>query len=100
MVIEFLTFKVPSEIRAKWESLDKEVWTRFLSTQKGFVKKELWQSIDLSDEVHAVIWWDSKESWSAITPGEISEVDKGMGDYLIEPEMKEFMVLEPSGNQE
>ena len=43
MVIEFLTFNVHAEMREEWKSLDNEIWTTFLATQEGFVKKELWQ---------------------------------------------------------
>jgi len=93
MVIEFLTFNVPIEIREKWESLDSEVWTTFLSTQEGFVKKELWQSPENEDELHAVIWWEDKESWAAISSEQISKVDEGMGEFLIAPKVREFLVL-------
>ena len=62
MVIEFLTFKVPSEKRDQWRLLDDEVWTSFLSSLPGFVKKELWQSHERGDEFHAVIWWKDKTS--------------------------------------
>jgi len=96
MVIEFLTFRVPVEKREKWKLLDSEVWTRFLSAQEGFVKKELWQSPENEDELHAVIWWKDKESWAAITSDQISEIDKGMGEFLIEPVMREFMLLKIS----
>ena len=93
MVIEFLTFRVPVEKREKWKLLDSEVWTRFLSAQEGFVKKELWQSPENEDELHAVIWWEDKASWAAITPAQISKVDEGMGEFLIEPMMREFRVV-------
>ncbi|MDP6145836.1 MAG: TIGR03792 family protein [Acidimicrobiales bacterium] len=93
MVIEFLTFIVPSDKREEWESLDNEVWTSFLSAQKGFIRKELWHSTENEDELHAVIWWEDKASWAAITPAQISKVDEGMGEFLIEPMMREFRVV-------
>ncbi|MBB32516.1 MAG: TIGR03792 family protein [Acidimicrobiaceae bacterium] len=93
MVIEFLTFNVPAEMREKWKSLDNEIWTTFLATQEGFVKKELWQSSENDGEFHAVIWWKDKQSWAAISSDQITKVDKGMGEFLITPKMKEFLVL-------
>ena len=46
MVIEFLTFIVPTSVQNQWKALDEAVWTRFLEKQEGFVRKELWQSPD------------------------------------------------------
>ena len=61
--------------------------------QEGFVQKELWQSPEDSEKLHAVIWWRDKDSWKAITDEQIRIVDMEMGDYLIEPEMSEFLVI-------
>ncbi|MBD30550.1 MAG: hypothetical protein CL453_06245, partial [Acidimicrobiaceae bacterium] len=40
MVIEFLTFTVPTSVQNQWKALDEAVWTRFLEKQEGFVRKE------------------------------------------------------------
>tara|TARA_B100001939_G_scaffold38922_3_gene30281 strand:+ start:12863 stop:13267 length:405 start_codon:yes stop_codon:yes gene_type:complete len=96
MVIEFLTFTVPTSIQKQWKALDEAVWTRFLEKQEGFVQKELWQSPEDSEKLHAVIWWRDKDSWKAITDEQIGIVDMEMGDYLIEPEMREFLVITDS----
>ena len=93
MVIEFLTFTVPTSIQKQWKALDEAVWTRFLEKQEGFVQKELWQSPEDTEKLHAVIWWRDKDSWKAITDEQIRIVDMEMGDYLIEPEMSEFLVI-------
>ena len=93
MVIEFLTFIVPTSVQNQWKALDEAVWTRFLEKQEGFVRKELWQSPDNREKLHAVIWWRDKDSWKAISDEQIGIVDMGMGDYLIEPEMREFLVI-------
>ena len=93
MVIEFLTFTVPATIQKQWKALDEAVWTHFLEKQEGFVRKELWQSPDNAEKLHAVIWWRDKGSWKAITDEQIRIVDMEMGDYLIEPEMREFLVI-------
>ena len=96
MVIEFLTFTVPTSVQNHWKALDEAVWTRFLEKQEGFVRKELWQSPGNPEKLHAVIWWRDKDSWKAISDEQIGIVDKGMGDYLIEPEMREFLVITDS----
>ena len=93
MVIEFLTFIVPLPKQKEWKTLDARIWTNFLSTQDGFLRKELWQSSDNSEKLHAVIWWRDMESWKAISEEQIKLVDKDMGDYQIEPELRKFSVI-------
>ena len=90
MVIELLTVTVPLPKQKEWKALDESIWTNFLSTQDGFLRKELWQSSDDSEKLHAVIWWRDMESWKAISEEQIKVVDRDMGDYLIEPEMRKF----------
>ena len=38
----------------------------------------------------------TEDSWKAITDEQIRIVDMEMGDYLIEPEMREFLVITDS----
>jgi len=103
MVVELLTFMVPSDLVERWLRADAEVWTSFLEKQPGFVRKEVWQSDrELSRlagdtnpieacEGHqmyqAVIWWESLESWKAIDSQQVDSIDAGMGDLAIVPTM-------------
>jgi uncharacterized protein (TIGR03792 family) len=93
MVVEFLTFRVPADRRGEWIDLEGEVWSTFLEAQPGFVRKELWESAEADDELHAVIWWEGYEPWKAISMETVAAVDEAMGDLLIEPTMRVYHVV-------
>lgn len=93
MVVEFLTFRVPTERRAEWIDREGAVWSTFLEAQPGFVRKELWESAESDGELHAVIWWKGYEPWKAISMDTVAEVDRAMGDLLVEPTMRVYHVI-------
>lgn len=81
MVIEFLTFRVPPDELHGWLESDDRHWTRFLARQEGFVRKEMWRSVDDESTVHAVIWWASHEHWQAVPRDELAAVASAMGEH-------------------
>lgn len=93
MVVEFLTFAVPSDRREAWIEREGQVWSTFLEAQPGFVRKELWESPDATDEIHAVIWWEGYEPWKAISMDTVAEIDRSMGELLVEPTMRVYHVV-------
>lgn len=96
MVIEWLTFDVAENERSEWLDVEESVWSRFLETQPGFVRKEMWVEDGDPDRVHAVIWWNSVEEWKRITPEQVAEVDQLMGRHLKECTMRVFDVVRES----
>ena len=80
MVVEWLTFEVPLDLRDVWLAREEEVWSRFLEKAPGFVRKQMWVEEGDVRLVHAVIWWESRELWKRITPAQVDEVDRRMGD--------------------
>ena len=91
MVVEFLTFSVAPDDLSQWLEVEREVWTRYLETVPGFVRKEIWT--EQEGTVHAVIWWESSEAWQAVTPEQVAAVDARMGAWYREPTMREFAVI-------
>ncbi|MGA0878704.1 MAG: TIGR03792 family protein [Ilumatobacteraceae bacterium] len=92
MVIEWLTFAVPQSEQENWLAIEESVWSRFLETQPGFLRKEIWIEEGAPDLVHAVIWWESTELWKRITPDQVAEVDARMGDAWRNCTMRVFDV--------
>lgn len=92
MVIEWLTFEVPAHEQVEWLDIEEQIWTRYLQTQPGFVRKEIWTEIEIPDVVHAVIWWESTELWKAITAEQVADVDQRMGDAWRPCTMNVFQV--------
>lgn len=93
MVIEFLSFRIPPDRQASFLVKDKEVWTGFLRTVPGFIRKEVWRSPEQPDLVQVVIWWETKQAWQSVTESEIQQVDQRMGEDLYVPETAEYQVL-------
>lgn len=93
MVIEWLTFDVVESERSEWLTIEESVWSRFLETQPGFVRKEMWVEEGDPDRVHAVIWWNSVEEWKRITPEMVAEVDARLGRHLKDCTMRVFDVV-------
>lgn len=81
MVIEWLTFTVPPDELDEWLTIDARHWSRFLERQHGFVRKEMWRSVDDPAAVHAVIWWESMEQWKSIPQSDLDAVIEAMGSH-------------------
>lgn len=92
MVIEMLTFDIPSDEQPEWLALEEQVWSRFLEQQPGFVGKEIWIEDVRPDQILVVIWWESMDLWKRITPEQVAEVDQGMGDAWRDCTMRVFEV--------
>lgn len=90
MIVEFLTFDVPSVAQTGWIEQDRAVWTPFLQAQAGFIHKELW----IDEKVHVVIWWESMEAWKAITAEQVAAIDEQLGEFQVEPTMRSFSVVQ------
>jgi uncharacterized protein (TIGR03792 family) len=93
MVVEFLTFPVPRELRDQWMAVEQQTWSRFLARQAGFVDKQLWVGRDTPDEVHAVIRWSDEASWKAIPDEELAAVDEAMGRFRRNGELRVYDVV-------
>ncbi|MEM7287210.1 MAG: TIGR03792 family protein [Actinomycetota bacterium] len=97
MVVEMLSFDVDPQVRGAWLEADARVWTAFLETCDGFVRKEVW--VDADDEgapVRVVIWWGSMAQWKAVGPEAVAEADARMGDLAVEPTCRAFEVVAQS----
>ena len=82
MVIEELHFAVvPSDVEQFLE-VEGRIWTSFLKTCDGFLRKEIWLPEDEQGKVVVMIWWNTMAQWKSITPEQCDEVDARMGDWL------------------
>jgi uncharacterized protein (TIGR03792 family) len=84
VVVEWLTFEVPLDLRDVWLALEKS---------PGFVRKQMWVEEGDVRLVHAVIWWESRELWKRITPAQVDEVDRRMGDLWRNCTMRVYDVV-------
>ena len=66
MVIEWLKFRVISELQAKFFQKDAEIWTPLLASYPGFLGKEIWFVPNATEEIILVIRWHTREQWKSI----------------------------------
>ena len=59
----------------------------------GFVRKQLWIDVDDPGCVHAMIEWESMDSWKAIPHHELEAVDASMGPWFRDCTCRTFEVL-------
>jgi hypothetical protein len=53
----------------------------------------MWRRPGRANTVHAVIWWETRAEWKAITPEWVATVDRRMADWLRHPTCVEYEVV-------
>ena len=77
MVIEELRLKVPADVKAAWLNAEKEIWEPWLSSQDGFLGRQLFWNKE-KEEALILVNWKSKKLWKSIP---MSEVDIVQGKF-------------------
>ncbi len=95
MVIEELEVDVDVDDVKAFASRDDAVWTAFLRTCPGFLRKELWRPVDRPGVLVIQIWWASREQWEAISDDQVAAVDAQMGEWFRAPRCREYELIEP-----
>ena len=75
MVIEELRLKVPADIKLVWLNAEKEIWEPWLSTQDGFLGRQLFWDEE-KEEALILVNWKSKKLWKSIPISEVNVVQK------------------------
>ncbi|MEB3293355.1 MAG: TIGR03792 family protein [Synechococcales bacterium] len=99
MVIEWLVIEVPIAQQVRFLQVDEAIWTRFLRTCSGFVRKEVWIDPTQPTQVIFVIHWHSRLLWKAIAPEQLGAIDRQfvatMGQVYPIIAAREFEIQEP-----
>lgn len=74
--IEHLVFMTNPDKVNEWIELDHEYWTKYLSTNSGFLRKEVWINEENPGEVHTLIWWKTMEEWKMFSEDDVIANDK------------------------
>ena len=77
MVIEELRLKVPADTKEVWLNAEKEIWDPWLSSQDGFLGRQLFWDKE-KEEALILVNWKSKRFWKSIP---ISEVNIVQGKF-------------------
>ena len=75
MVIEELRLKVPADAKAVWLNAEKKIWEPWLSSQDGFLGRQLLWDKE-KEEALILVNWKSKKLWKSISMREVNEVQE------------------------
>ena len=81
MVIEELRLKVPANAKAAWLNAEKEIWDPWLSSQDGFLGRQLFWDKD-KEEALILVSWKSKKLWKNIPMSEVNIVQGKFEDSV------------------
>ena len=81
MVIEELRLKVPAYLKAEWLNAEKEIWEPWLSSQDGFLGRQLFWDKE-KEEALILVNWKSKELWKSIPMSEVKVVQEKFEDNV------------------
>jgi len=81
MVIEELRLKVPAYVKAAWLNAEKEIWEPWLSSQDGFLGRQLFWDKE-KEEALILVNWKSKKLWKSIPMSEVNVVQQKFEDNV------------------
>ena len=81
MVIEELRLKVPSNAKVAWLNAEKEIWEPWLSSQDGFLGRQLFWDKE-KEEALILVNWKSKKLWKSIPISEVNIVQEKFEDNV------------------
>ena len=81
MVIEELRLKVPAVSKAAWLNAEKEIWDPWLSSQEGFLGRQLFWDKE-KEEALILVNWKSKKLWKSIPMSEVNLVQQKFEDNV------------------
>ena len=81
IVTEELRLKVPADAKAAWLNAEKEIWDPWLSSQDGFLGRQLfWDK--KKEEALILVTWKSKKLWKSIPMSEVNIVQGKFEDNV------------------
>ena len=81
MVIEELRLKVPADAKAAWLNAEKEIWDPWLSSQEGFLGRQLFWDKE-KEEALILVTWKSKKLWKSIPISKVNVVQERFEDNV------------------
>ena len=81
MVIEELRLKVPYKFKEVWLKAEKKIWEPWLSSQDGFLGRQLFWDKE-KEEALILVNWKSKKLWKSIPMSEVNVVQQKFEDNV------------------
>ena len=80
-VIEELRLRVPADAKVEWLNAEKQIWEPWLSSQDGFLGRQLFWNKE-KEEALILVNWKSKKLWKSIPMSEVNEVQQKFEDNV------------------
>ena len=81
MVIEELRLKVPANAKVAWLNAEKEIWEPWLSSQEGYLGRQLFWNKE-KEEALILVNWKNKKLWKSISMAEVNIVQQKFEDNV------------------
>ena len=81
IVIEELRLKVPTPYKEVWLKTEKKIWEPWLSSQEGFLGRQLFWDKE-KEEALILVNWKSKKLWKSIPMSEVNVVQQKFEDNV------------------
>ena len=81
IVTEELRLKVPAASKAAWLNAEKKIWEPWLSSQEGFLGRQLFWDKQ-KEEALILVTWESKKLWKNIPISEVNVVQQKFEDNV------------------
>ena len=82
LVIEELRLRVPSNFKEEWLKAEQTIWEPWLSTQDGFLGRQIfWDK--KKEEALILVNWKNKKLWKSISIREVDEIQKKFEENVI-----------------
>ena len=75
IVIEELRLNVPSQFKDVWLKAEKQVWEPWLSTQDGFLGRQIFWDKE-KEEALILVRWENKKLWKSISMKKVNEIQE------------------------
>ena len=80
-VIEELRLRVPADAKVEWLNAEKQIWEPWLSSQDGFLGRQLFWNRE-KEEALILVKWKSKKLWKSIPISEVNKVQQKFEDNV------------------
>ena len=80
-VIEELRLRVPADAKVEWLNAEKQIWEPWLSSQTGFLGRQLFWNKE-KEEALILVNWKNKKLWKSIPISEVNKVQQKFEDNV------------------
>ena len=81
LVTEELRLKVPADMRDVWLNAEKNIWEPWLSSQDGFMGRQIFWDKE-KEEALILVNWKNKKLWKNIPMSEVNSVQEKFEDNV------------------